>query len=468
MVSCRKEQSLIGYLRLWVAVWAGRLIGWISRVRGNGGSSLPGLMARRIYPRVLSGLAHNLAEGTVLITGTNGKTTTAQMASRILAATNWRVVTNRSGANLIAGLTTTMLNSDRANLAVLETDEATMPRAAQELTPRAIVVTNVFRDQLDRYGELSTTLRYIQLGIERLHDQGQIILNADDPQVAFLGVGRERVVYFGLQLSDTDPSEFIQAGIDDVSDSKRCPNCGSALLYSRSFYAHLGLYRCGQCEFTRPTPALTVQPNADDRQQATILGDFAPITVAVPLPGRYNLYNLAAASALAWSLGVSPQAIPETLAGLTPAFGRMESIVLGDCRLWIALVKNPVGFDQVITTIIDAPEPSTVLIIINDRYADGTDVSWLWDVDFEIPKLRTAIRHWWVSGLRAWDMAVRLKYAGVSIDAVTIVPSVPEALTRAQSAASGGTLYVLPTYTALLELRQILTRQGVVKHFREG
>ena len=460
----------IRQIRLVVIVLVGRLIGWISRLRGHGGSSLPGLLAVRWHPSVLRDLRQRLKHGSVLITGTNGKTTTATIARQILKHEGWNVVSNHNGANLIAGLTTAFMQGSRqivprADLALLEVDEATMPRAGEELAPSFIVVTNVFRDQLDRYGELSTTLRYIQRGIDSLHAQGKILLNADDPQVAYLGRGRADAVYFGLQ-ADSSADAPTSDPYYEAEDSNRCPRCGTPLAYGQRFYAHLGHYHCPRCAYERPTPSVTVIPGSADRTR--LVGEFGELTVTMPIPGLYNLYNLAAAAALVWLLGLSTDRIPAAVKTMPPAFGRMEPVSLGeDTQCWIALVKNPVGFNQVLDTLTRSGS-ANVLVVINDRYADGRDVSWLWDVDFERGTLNDVINHWWVTGLRAWDMAIRLKYAGISETRISVMPSLSEALDASIHASRQGTLYILPTYTALLEVRELLTRRGLVKHFREG
>ncbi len=458
-------------MRLLVVLLLARLVGWLSRLRGHGGSSLPGMLALKWQPMLLRDLKPGLRQGSVLITGTNGKTTTAAMVRRILSDNRWHLVSNHNGANLLAGLATSFMRDrrhliPRADLALLEVDEATMPRAADELRPQAIVVTNVFRDQLDRYGELSTTLRYIQRGIDRLAEDGSLILNADDPQVAYLGEGRAHVVYFGL-----DPSSSAQASsLDnhyDASDSDRCPRCATRLEYPQRVYAHLGHYRCPHCGYQRPAAAITVTPGQGG--EATLSGEFGNLSIILPIPGIYNLYNLAAAAALSWVLGVHPESMALALADMPPAFGRMEAIVVApDTKIWIALVKNPVGFNQVMDTIIDSGDKPNIFIVINDRYADGRDVSWLWDVDFERSGLRVAIDQWWVSGIRAWDMALRLKYAGIPQTQVVVLPSVSDALAAAIKGSQEKTLYILPTYTALMEVRDLLTRQGLVKHFRDG
>ena len=463
-------EPAIRYLRLTIAILFGRFVGWLSRLGGHGGSSLPGKLALRWHPHLLQELRQRAVHGTVLVTGTNGKTTTTAMARSILTRHAWSVINNHNGANLIAGLATAFMGQGRilgrADLALLEVDEATMPRASAELKPRMIVVTNVFRDQLDRYGELSTTLRFIQRAVEDMAEDGQLVLNADDPQVAYLGRDRPHVVYFGLEADGNVGSDPGRTAYD-ASDSTRCPRCGHPLEYFTRFYAHLGHYRCGACGHERPQP--TIRVAQDKAGTITLMGDFGWVPIDMPIPGLYNLYNLAAAAALTLTLGVHVDLVPAAIVSMVPAFGRMESIVAENGTvLRLALVKNPVGFNQVLDTMVQSPEGNHALVVINDRYADGRDVSWLWDVNFESELLQRKIGRWWVSGIRAWDMAVRLKYAGIEPSKIVVLASAKAALDAALAESRDCTLYVMPTYTALLEVRDLLTRRGLVKHFREG
>ena len=460
-------------IRLLAAVLAARLVGWVSRMSGRGGSSLPGLIARRVYPSVLRDLAAKLEWGAILLTGTNGKTTTAAMVRHIIETEGRPLLSNRAGANLILGLTATLVQAERwrirprADIALLETDEATMPRAGEEIQPRLIIVTNFFRDQLDRYGELTTTVRYVARGIESLGPGGVLVLNADDPQAAQLGYGRPDVLYFGLE---GEAAETVEAQGYDAMDARFCPRCGTELNYARRYYAHLGHYLCPDCGWRRPEPHIAVVrwSRKDHEMWVRIHGQVESFQWR--LPGIYNLYNEAAAIAAGAAMGSRPTAIRESLATFRPAFGRMETLMAGDTRLWLALVKNPVGFNQVLSAVFEEAHEGgfSVMIVINDRYADGRDVSWLWDVDFEHWTEKLSPRRWYVSGLRARDMAVRLKYAGVPSDQVTVDENVNRILGKAMAQTGGDRLYILPTYTAMLEVRQELTQLGLVRHFREG
>ena len=457
-------------MKFFWAVWIARIVGWVSRLSGRGGSSLPGLVARRIDPNVFRRISQRIPRGVILLTGTNGKTTTAAIASHLLRQSGLKVIHNRAGANLILGLTATMIQASRwrlyppHDLALLETDEATMPKAAHEGRPRVIVVTNFFRDQLDRYGELSTTVNFVKNGISSLDPDGWLILNADDPQVAYLGQSWTRVIYFGADLS----AYPTPAGHQDVADARFCPRCGSELMYSRQYYAHLGDYRCPSCRYQRPLPDVLLVDWPKTKGALRI--DYRGEQIRVPnrLPGLYNAYNVMAAMAIALLYEVELKSLVASLSAFRPAFGRMEEIFLDDHQLWLALVKNPVGFNQVLNTIAeDEGTAKNLLFIINDRYADGQDVSWLWDVDFE----NFVNSDWrvWISGIRARDMAVRLLYAGLSPEVIHVIKKPDVALRdMMDQTAANQANYVLPTYTALLDIRQYLTDRGYTRHFREG
>jgi UDP-N-acetylmuramyl tripeptide synthase len=452
------------------AILAARAVGWLSRFSGRGASSLPGLVARRIDPLILTRLGQDLVWGTVFMTGTNGKTTTASMVRHMLELRGDVTLSNAAGANLIMGLTAAFVlghrgrHQSRPALALLETDEATMPKASRELKPRVITVTNFFRDQLDRYGELSTTVRMVSEGIGFLRSGGTLVLNADDPQVASLGRADCTVLYYGLQAEGAVSLE----GYDAV-DARTCPQCKAALVYDVRYYAHLGHYHCPRCNWSRPIPDIAVQRWDRLQQKAWIRVRGEVRVFAWRAPGLYNLYNEAAAIATAVALDMPLDIVQASLEQFRAAFGRMEMVMAGQTRLWLALVKNPVGFNQVLAALADEERESySIMVIINDRYADGRDVSWLWDVDFEHWLSRLSPRRWYITGIRARDMAVRLKYAGVVPASAHVEDAVATCLDTALREVGEGTLYILPTYTAMLEVRELLSQRGLVRHFREG
>ena len=466
-------------LRRAAATLAGKTAHQLSlRLNAGGGTTIPGVVARRLAPNVLRELAGALPDGAILVTGTNGKTTTARMLSAILGAAGKRVLHNRAGANLLSGLTATAVSGTdfwgrpQSDIAIFETDEAHVAGAIAETRPRMVLVLNLFRDQLDRYGEVDTIARRWRAAFATLPSSSTVVLNADDPGVA--GLGEElpcRVLYYGL--------EDLRHGVGaarHVADSAFCRRCGAPLDYTPAFYAHMGHYHCPNCGLTRPAPQVRLEhldlqaTNPSLLHIATPKGD---LNLQLPVPGLYNALNALAAVAAALQLGVAPGTIKGALEHFTAAFGRIERFRAGSRDVLMALIKNPVGASETIRMLTgDAGAGGAnnllhLLIVINDKTADGTDVSWLWDADFE--RLAGRVAHVVASGTRAWDMAVRLKYAGVETGRIEVVPGLGEALDRIlMSGDQDETLYFLPTYTAMLELREELVARGYLRPFWEN
>ena len=451
------------------ALWAGKLTSALSRgLRRGGGTTLPGDVARWIDPQILTKLSRSLAEGTVVITGTNGKTTTAALLRHILEAQGKRVVANQAGANLIFGVTAAMVNRASwsgelpANIGLFEIDEASLPRLVQEIAPGAIVVTNLFRDQLDRYGELETTAAHIRRALTQGPEGVTAVLNADDPMVAALGDDLPRVIYAGLD----DPS-LLQPELSHGADAKFCPRCGSPFIFEGVYFGHVGHYRCPRGDFTRPSPdirATSIAIEGMERMRLQVTDGNQRADLEVPLSGLYNAYNVILALTAANAMGVPLAKAAAALRDFTPAFGRMERTTVDGRAAVLLLAKNPTGFNEVLRTAIQFGKASSFLLALNDRVADGQDVSWIWDVDFE--QLKDVAQHVVVSGDRALDLRVRLKYAEIPRDRIEVVTDWRRALKRAAEATPASqTLFVLPTYTAMLELRAVLTREGALRPY---
>lgn len=459
-------------LRSLSAIWTGKVLMSLSRSTGKGGSSLPGRVGLKLDRGLLARLAADLPLGTITVSGTNGKTTTASMLASILQAAGHQVTHNRAGANLISGLTSALISSTRwnghikADVGLLEVDEATMPLAGPELLPRTAVVTNFFRDQLDRYGELETTVALVGEGLAHLSPDGTAALNADDPFVASLGEMVPATLFYGLEDPALGLSEMQQTG-----ESKNCRRCGHPYEYQFYYYAHLGKYDCPQCGSHRPQPAVYVNKVIDQDESGSTIHLVTPVgetKLRLQVPGLYNIYNAMAAAAGAVAMGLSLEAIRAGLEDTPPSFGRMERLDIQGRQVTLALVKNPTGFNEVIRTILVGKALHKYLVIcINDLYFDGIDISWLWDVDFEqLAAQQDEIPFIVCSGLRAEDMALRLKYAGIDVAKLKIENDLKQALELAlEHVAPGELLHVLPTYTAMLSLREILHKQGLVKAF---
>jgi lipid II isoglutaminyl synthase (glutamine-hydrolysing) len=453
-------------MRRTVAVLAGKATGRLSRLsRRGGGTTFPGDVARAIDPRVLRRLAADLTQGAVLITGTNGKTTTARLVASLLEGQPSRVVANRAGANLIFGATAAAVARAgldgrlRADWGVFEIDEAALPLAVEEIRPRAVLVNNLFRDQLDRYGELELLARTIQRALEALPPGGRAVLNADDPRVGELGqaLTSSTPLWYGIE----DMRVSVD-GLPHAADARTCPHCGESLSFSAVFVGHDGHYRCPRGDFGRPRPEVAgtdVRLDGLERIGLTAAGT----RLEVPLGGLYNAYNLLGAFAVGRSLGLDPGYMARRLASAAPAFGRQERFERDGRRFTIMLAKNPTGFNQILVESERLAGAHHLLLGLNDRVADGRDVSWIWDVDFEVlaGKAQMVVP----SGDRAYDMALRLKYAGV--DAATPPqPNLGRALDQLiEALPPGGSGHLLCTYTAMLDLRALLVRRGWLRPY---
>ncbi len=446
-------------LPVWQALARG--VRRLSRAAGRGGgTTLPGRLLLRVEPRALEQMAGELDRGAVLVSATNGKTTMAAMVASIMGRTGQPVVHNSAGSNMAWGVATALLDAKRGRgqLGLFEVDEAWLPKVARALKPDVYLLANLFRDQLDRYGELELIAdRWAELVAEQA-GSARFVLNADDPLVADLGRDQTGVVLFGVE----DASQAL-AELGHAADSKHCRNCGTPYEYEAVLLGHMGHYRCPNCGRERPRPdvwARDVRLDGMSGAHFTLGMSATEVEVSLPLPGLYNVYNALAATALSVELGASTADVKEGLEGFAGAFGRVETIQVGARPVSILLVKNPAGANEVLRTLTLEDGELDLWIALNDGIADGRDVSWIWDADFEV--LAGRVRHVTCSGTRAEEMALRLKYAGIGIE-----PAVDRELGRSldQAVAAGGAggtpLYALPTYTALLELRELLARRGL-------
>ena len=455
----------------------------IRRIGRGGGTALPGLIANKLDPRMLDKLARRLPAGTIVVAGTNGKTTTSRMLAEMLEAAGRGVVHNRAGSNLVRGISSafaeqmTLLGSGRAEIGVIETDENAFPDVVRRVQPRVVLLLNLFRDQLDRYGELETIANHWRSAVRDLSPDTTLIIDADDPNLAALANDtRARVVTFGLDVSGHALSELPHA-----SDAAICRVCESPLVYDALFLSHLGDYHCPNCGNRRPRLDLAARDIQLDGMRALRMtvrdqregSDAIDLELDVSVPGLYNAYNALAAVAAARVLGLQPDPIWTTLREFTAAFGRLERVEYAGRTLTLALAKNPVGFNEILRMIATVPlrAPDALVIAINDLDADGRDVSWLWDVDFEVLADDRHDATIFAAGLRGHDLAVRLKYADVPIDrldasaaALPLSQALDQIIASTQANAS---IFLLLTYTALLQLRQTLADRGAVAEFWE-
>ena len=441
-----------------------RAAGTLSRLaRTGGGTTMPGKLLSKLDPGAVDRLAARLPLGSALISATNGKTTTAAMAAEILRS-RARLAHNSSGANLVSGVASTLLSARDAELGLFEVDEAAFPEVAVRVRPRAVCLGNLFRDQLDRYGELEHVAARWRDAAGRLPEGAALALNGDDPQVAALADARPGALLYGVD----DPS-VARPSLQHAADSKYCIRCGTPYDYAAAYVGHLGDYRCPACGHARPAldvVARSVRLHGLDGVGFRLETQAGARDVRLNVPGLYNVYNALAAAALAGLLGAS---LDETAAGLerfSAAFGRFERIAIGDRRLLMLLIKNPAGANEAIRTIVEGGAPSLAVVALNDAIADGRDVSWIWDVDFEplIPGLGRLV----AAGERAAELALRFKYGGLDAAEIEVVPSLDRALDLGlELTPPGGELVVLPTYTAMLALRKIVAARGFVRPYWE-
>jgi UDP-N-acetylmuramyl tripeptide synthase len=444
-----------------------RATGTLSRRSGRGGgTTLPGRLLLRMAPDAISRLGSSLTEGSTIVSATNGKTTTAGMISAALGAAGRVPVHNRAGSNMTWGVATALLEQ-RGTEGLFEVDEAWLPRVASELDPKLIVLANLFRDQLDRYGELERLADDWAELVEARAGRTGFVLNADDPLVADLGRDRELrrrdgVTYFGIE----DPSQALPE-LQHAHDAKHCRRCGAPYEYERAFVGHLGHYSCPQCEADRPEPDVAATEIALEGIGGSRIAVRTPegeLRIHLPLPGVYNVYNALAAISAGLRLELGLEQIRTGLESMRALFGRVETIEVAGTPVSILLIKNPAGANEVLRTLrLEAGDAGLDLwIALNDRIADGRDVSWVWDADFEL--LTDHVRRVVCAGTRAPEMAVRLKYAGWDVGAIEVEDGVAQSLDRAIAAADGH-VFALPTYTALIELRKLLADRGLAREF---
>lgn len=521
-------------LRASLAVVGGRTAGALSRrLHLGGGTSIAGIVAQRLYPDIIEHLSTQLQQGSILVTGTNGKTTTSGFIAAILSDAGLRIWRNREGSNLMRGIAGALVIRSQPNgklrrsghaISIFEVDEAVMPLAVRTIPTRVAVFTNLFRDQLDRYGEVDSVLERWQQTISSLSTETILVLNADDPTIANLGRNfAGRVVYFGIE--DQHLNLDTQEGTGEhhqVMDTRVCPACGNDYVYTLRFYSHLGHYVCPTCEQGRPPldiAARRVENDSFDRLRVAVEAPGQSSEITVPLPGLYNIYNALAAIATAHALGITWASTVAGIEQFKPAFGRGERVQIAGRTLRMLLAKNPTGFNEVLRTLFAHGNKRHVLFVLNDNIADGKDISWIWDVDFEqaVQGFHTLT----VAGTRARDLALRLKYAGLDPQTMLVVPPAPlrsqrkrghpprspraaksrdhshkqnvEAIGKLSSAEfppvnlrqfstygiaqalekaisrtpEGETLFIVPTYTGLLEIHRELERRGWTPHYWE-
>lgn len=414
-----------------------KFVSFVSTSFGIGaGETWPGEIALSLRPNIASSLSNVFSKGIILVAGTNGKTTTSLMIKTVLEGVGDGVIHNATGANLLNGIVSSFirhadwLGRVSADVGIFEVDENSLPVVLRYMTPKRIVILNLFRDQLDRYGEVDVIIEKWEAALAKVPKETVVVLNSDDPGIASLGKSiHGKRIYFGIQ----DSKKFLKHA-EHATDSTFCPNCGARLVYEGIYFSHLGKWRCASCGNTRPMPDVS---------------DFKSA-----LPGLYNEYNTLAAVAVVTSFSIPLSTVKKALHAFTPAFGRQEEIVKDGKTIQIFLSKNPTGFNASLRTVLEMGGKE-LLFVLNDRIPDGRDVSWVWDVDFEMIPKTCVVR---VSGDRVYDLALRMKYA--DLKKYEVYPDLEDALKGKKQSSS--TLYILATYSAMLEVRKILKGRKIL------
>ncbi|MDO4281926.1 MAG: Mur ligase family protein [Peptococcaceae bacterium] len=444
-------------IRAALATVAGKSSKLLLEKTRSGGSSMPGKVAMKIDPSILATLSADYR--VIIVTGTNGKTMTTSMITKIFEEKYGQVLTNPTGANMLQGIVSCFLGAPRKKLggtrfAILEVDEATLKYVTRYIKPEAVVFTNLFRDQMDRYGEIYTTYRLMCEGVAQA-PEATVIANGDLP--IFSSVALENpFVYFGF---DHEEDREQQAHYN--TDGILCPKCDNILHYKLLTYSNLGKFYCPYCDFKRPALAHAVTAIHSLSPESSSFA-IDGVDFSLPIAGMYNIYNALAAYSVAKHFGISDQYIKRGFEASKRIFGRQEHIHIGDKDVVMNLIKNPVGYNQIVAMLATDPEPFSVVAILNDRHADGTDVSWIWDGDFEQLVQITKGRPFFLSGIRVAELSTRFEVAGlgddekiINQDLSAIAEWIKEAPTRK--------VYILATYTATLDLRRTFAEQGYIK-----
>lgn len=454
-------------LRIMLAVGACKLSRKLIRMLGRGGTDMPGRIAVKIYPELLKELSKDVT--VYIVTGTNGKTTSSRMFEQCLKDSGKKYIANKTGANLLTGITaefavnSTLSGRMKYEYALIEADEAAFKKVGLYTNPSYVLVTNVFRDQLDRYGEVTSTLNNIKIGLLN-SPNATVILNAD--------------CSLSTSLKDEIPNETLFFGVDvpiykehinEVSDAPYCIKCQGEYKYEYRTYGHLGGYYCTNCGYRRPVPDISVtEVIKTDEKASTVVIDTGKSreTVTINLPGGYNIYNAVGVTALAITAGFTSSQAGQALSQFECGFGRMERFNIGGNEVQIILIKNPAGCNQVLNFLSNLTTPSAFTVCLNDNAADGTDISWIWDVNFEdLLECRSMLTSLYISGKRADDMALRFKYAGFDTDMIHVIKDYDKLIDAIEN--QDNPCYIMPTYTAMLDLRDRITKRFGLKEYWE-
>ena len=437
------------------------------RLLGRGGTDFPGRVALKLCPHLLGTLAKDVT--TILVTGTNGKTTTSRMIEQALTDSGISFFANKSGANLLSGVTaefamhSSLTGKCRYPYALIEADEAAFKAISRYVDAKVVVVTNVFRDQLDRYGEVTHTLDNIRIGIDNSKN-ATLCFNADDSLSRSLADEVDNpVLFYGVDVP------IYKERVAELSDAPYCIRCKHEYVYDYVTYGHLGGYRCPACGYSRPKTDVSVtevRSTDTEKSEVVMTADGKNYDTTVNLPGGYNIYNACATMACGKAMGLDLEVVSKSLSSFACGFGRMEKFDIEGRSLRMILIKNPAGCNQVLNFLTNTTEPSLFVVCLNDRAQDGKDVSWIWDVDFErVVEMGDKLSGLIVSGVRADDMAIRFKYAGLPLEKLQVIKDYDQLIKTC--IAQDKPVYIMPTYTAMLGLRERISKTYGFKDFWE-
>lgn len=454
-------------LRAAIAIIACRASRFVLRKLGKGGTNAPGCVALALYPDILGELAKGVTS--IVVTGTNGKTTTSRMIEKSMEDSGMDYFSNKSGANMLSGIVAefamncTLTGKNKHKYALVECDEAHFKNVSKYIDAKCIVVTNVFRDQLDRYGEVTHTLNSILTGIKN-SPNAVVCINADcSLSVSMKDQIPNKVVFYGVE------SEIYKNRVQEVSDAPYCIKCKTEYVYDYVTYGHLGGFRCPKCGYHRPDAQVAVEKvleSTTDSSKILVRFGGKEYEATVNLPGGYNIYNATAMIAAGYVMGMDDKVIINALNSFECGFGRMEKFTVNNTDVRMILIKNPAGCNQVLNFLSNLTEPALFIVALNDRFADGTDISWIWDVDFEkLNNISDMLTGVWVTGRRADEMAMRMKYTGLPTEKIRVIKDYNELI--AQAVAQDAPVYLMPTYTAMLDIREIFSKSYGFKEFWE-
>ncbi len=454
-------------MKIWISftIAVCRITRFMLRLLGRGGTNLPGTIALKLCPSIIGKLSHGVT--VVLVTGTNGKTTITRMIEQCLIESGKDYFTNKSGANMDTGIAaefiynSTIFGRCKHPYALIECDELAFKNVSRYADIGYVVVSNVFRDQLDRYGEITHTVTGIYEGLKNIPN-ATVCLNADcSLSTSLKNRIPNKIVFYGLNCP------IYKDRVKEVSDAPYCINCGTEYKYDYITYGHLGNYSCSACGYSRPSPSVFIESITDSDVDSTTVQlnvNGTLDSVKINLPGGYNIYNAAACAAVSSEMGMDFATIKSALQNFQCGFGRMEKFNINGTDIRMILVKNPAGANQVLNFVYNVKEPSVFVVGLNDRYADGTDISWIWDADFEkFSTMGDRLKSVIVTGIRADEMSMRFKYAGVPTEKIIVEQNYEAMLNDIVSQPSPA--FIMPTYTAMLEIHGLLSKKYSVKEF---